>query len=345
MNIFLRYLESEKGFESPTPSGLLEFHRKARSEGREYEMLDFLQEYVSMKGGRLLSAQTRYSHIRRFFERNRVPLPLDDFKVQGDCEPVKGRLSVDVVKSLVGAADFGFKAFYLSLWMGIMDQERFSQFNVKYGYDLGEHIKAKGVVEPFMFSFPGRKSSRNRIEFYTFIGRDALSAWLEYFERHRGYPGRGEAALLMNEGKPVSKLALVNRHLRMLEKLQYVKRGGGDTSRRYGYNLHDFRDEAKTLLHLQGKRDGLDLECVDFWMGHVTDPNHYDKFYRDRNYHLEMYRIAEKYLNIISGVQVMPTQDTRKLVEQIIADPPAFKILRQALREDFGAKLTDIEET
>jgi hypothetical protein len=38
----------------------------------------------------------------------------------------------------------------------------------------------------------------------------------------------------------------------------------------------------------------------------------------------------------------MPSQDARKLVEQIIANPPAFKILRQALREDFGAKLTSV---
>ncbi len=35
-------------------------------------------------------------------------------------------------------------------------------------------------------------------------------------------------------------------------------------------------------------------------MGHVVDPNRYDKFYMDKEYMLTQYRIAEKYLNIIS---------------------------------------------
>jgi hypothetical protein len=58
---------------------------------------------------------------------------------------------------------------------------------------------------------------------------------------------------------------------------------------------------VRTLLHLQGKKNGLDLECVEFWMGYITDPNHYDKFYMDGDYVLKQYRIAEKYLNLISG--------------------------------------------
>lgn len=337
----MRFLEG-KGFGSPTPGGLLEFQRKAVADGREFELVDLVQEYISFKKGTLKSLTTRHSHIRRFFKRNRVGLPDDTFRVKGNSEPIQECMTVDVIRSLVSAADFGLKAFYLTLWMGLFDQERFIIFNSKYGHALGEHVK-KGLDEPFLAEFPGRKNSLNRTMFYTFIGRDALSAWREYFERIRGYPGEGEAALLYNNGKPMRKAAIYQKHLRLLEKLHYIKRVKGGNAR-YGLNLHGFRDEGKTLLHLQGKRDGLDLECVDFWMGHVTDPNHYDKFYNDKEYTLSHYRIAEKSLNIISGAQLMPAQDTRKLVEQIIADPPVFKILRQALREDFGAKLVDIDE-
>ncbi len=35
-------------------------------------------------------------------------------------------------------------------------------------------------------------------------------------------------------------------------------------------------------------------------MGHDVDPNKYDKFYMDTEYVLAQYRIAEKYLNILS---------------------------------------------
>ncbi|MEM3608382.1 MAG: hypothetical protein QW238_05915 [Candidatus Bathyarchaeia archaeon] len=51
---------------------------------------------------------------------------------------------------------------------------------------------------------------------------------------------------------------------------------------------------------MKGKPEGLDMECVEFWMGHVTDPNNYDKFYMDEEYVKKNYRMAEKHLNILS---------------------------------------------
>ena len=35
-------------------------------------------------------------------------------------------------------------------------------------------------------------------------------------------------------------------------------------------------------------------------MGHEVDPLHYNKFYLDREYMIQQYRIAEPYLNITS---------------------------------------------
>lgn len=317
---FLSFLRGKPGFEEVTPSWLLDFHRKSVGDGGKYKVLDLLQEYVNGRSGRYNHLYKIYSDVRTFFKKNRVPLPDDDFKINADVEPVQGRLTVDVIKVLVDAADLDMKAFYLTLWMGILDLERFQKFNEKYGYDLAKHLGGKGVGEPFMVSFPGRKQSRNKTFFHTYIGRDALNAWREYFERMRGYPKDGEAALLDLKGDPIKKDTLRLRHLRLLEKLHYIKRGG-ERSNRYGYHLHDFRDECKTLLHLQGKREGLDLECVDFWMGHVTDPNHYDKFYRDKSYTLEQYSIAEKHLNITSGpssVDLQKTQEKMKQYETLI---------------------------
>lgn len=137
------------------------------------------------------------------------------------------------------------------------------------------------------------------------------------------------------DGKIFIKDRLAVKHLRLLEQLKYIKRGGS-TSTRHGYNLHNFRDEAKTLLHLQGKQDGLDLDYVKSWMGHITDPNFYDKFYRDKIKALSQYRIAEKYLNIISGKVTIGSQDPEELVETILRNPKSLKKLRAALNPILG---------
>jgi len=174
----------------------------------------------------------------------------------------------------------------------------------------------------------------------------ALAAWIDYFERSRGCPSEGEPIFIVpsvNGGGAYRKDAISVRHLRNLERLKYIKRGG-DRSARYGYNMHEFRDVSRPLLHLQGKRDGLDLECVEFWKGHVTDPNHYDKFYRDTDYTLKQYKIAEKYLNIMSGAVTVAPQDPEEL-EIILRNPRSLKKLSQALDPILGAKLAPIEET
>ncbi|MGB6680215.1 MAG: hypothetical protein WBF08_02680, partial [Candidatus Bathyarchaeia archaeon] len=338
----LRFVHSKSDFKDATPLSLVEFQKSA-SKDDEYKILDIVQEYILKKGGRHKTLTTRHSVIRNFFLKNRAALPLDPFKVKATVPKVDGRLSFDSINSFVSDADLEMRAFYLTFFMGIFDEERFRLFNETQADRLVEHLKSKGVDEPFRFDFPGRKEGKYKEWYYTYIGRDALTAWKEYFERRRGYPKKGEALILDRDGKPLGKAAMGARHLRMLENLRFIKRKGGGASTRYGYNLHEFRDVAKTLLHLQGKRDGLDLDCVDFWMGHTIDNNQYDKFYRDKNYSLEQYRIAEKHLNIISGIQSTPTQDTKELAQQIIKNPEAFKVLQDAMVEIVGAKLAPIE--
>ena len=297
---FLVYISSRDGFEGFKPFQFVEFQRNAGKDDA-FKILDVLQEYILQKPGTLKTLTTRYSFVRSFFRKNRAPLPDDDFRIKGNREPNRGKLSLDVIKTLVHAVGLEMKAFYLSMFTGIMDLERFSQFNLKAGRELAEHLKSKGVGDPFLLEYSGRKQSKNRAQFYTFIGRDALAAWHEYFERIRGWPKDKEPLLLDRYGRPLSKEALMVRHKRILEKLKYVKFSGGSAYTRYGYNLHEFRDVARTLLHLQGRKDQLDMDCVEFWMGHITDPNNYDKFYLDKEYVLRQYRIAEKYLNLISG--------------------------------------------
>ncbi len=79
-------------------------------------------------------------------------------------------------------------------------------------------------------------------------------------------------------------------------------------------------------------------------MGHVTDKNNYDKFYRDKTYTLEQYRIAKKHLNIISGLTVSPGQDIEELAKQMVKNPETFKIFRDAMEEIVGVKLAPLEK-
>jgi len=293
-------VSSDSRFRGFSCTGLVEFQRSSGKRSEEWVLLDLLQKYIHGKEGTKKSLVSQYSIVKNFFKKNRASLPDDDFRIHASRPKTKNKLTVGIIKSLIDCLDLEGKAIYLSLWMGLMDQERFAIFNFNATDDLVAHLKRCGVEEPFSWEFDGRKQSKGEAPFYTFIGRDALQAWIDYFDHGRGWPTGGEPLVAGSKNTQNLKFAISHRHLRLLEQLKYVKRGGNDSSRRYGYGLHTFRDTARTLLHVEGLKDGLDLECIEFFMGHVTDPNEYDQFYTNRKYVLEQYRIAEPYLNIMS---------------------------------------------
>ena len=337
---WLRWLGGDERFRGLGPSGLVEFQRKASKDGREYELLDLLQKYILQKHGTYNTLQNRYNVVRAFFKHNRVGLPNDAFRIKASRSPVEAKLTVDIIKTLVSAAGFRDKAIYLSLWMGLMDKERFVNFN-RDGYGLVKHLKEKGVDVPFLLVYPGRKRNRGRRLCHTYLGHDALVAWKQYFERVRGWPRESEPLVIDQLGKGISKAALLSLHLRLLERLKYIKRGGGK-DKRYGLNLHEFRDVARTMLEFQGKRDGLNSLAVEFFMGHDIDPNEYTKFHKHPEETLKEYRIAEKHLNIISGetektvdlqaefVKFLSNPQTR---QEIISSQTFQKIIKEAVAQ------------
>lgn len=302
-SVFMDWLRGQSGWADVAPEGLLEFQEKAV--GRErYALLNLIQKHVKEVGGTRFGMQSRYSAIRSFFLHNRVELPKDNWDPgAGTREPTRGKLTVDSIRRIIQAATLRDRAILLTLFQGLIDQERFCHFNVKQGGALVRHLKTCGVEKPFRIDFmKGRK--RNHKPFFTFIGRDALEAWLEYFEKERGWPGPGEPLAVSSRGgkRPLSKqgLRLAFDTLCRRYKLKQRSPKGGDTSYRSGVNLHEFRDVARS--HLQtAKRDGLDEKTVEFMMGHLVDPLNYLKFAElQPDYVEENYKIVEKYLNIIS---------------------------------------------
>lgn len=109
------------------------------------------------------------------------------------------------------------------------------------------------------------------------------------------------------KNKPLTKPAFESAWLRIFRHLGKIPVQKGPAGSRYGYNLHEMRDEATTLLHTTIKGKGFDMDCAKFWCGQVgeIDRLKYDKFYRERDsgYVREQYLMAEPYLNIISNPQ------------------------------------------
>jgi hypothetical protein len=88
--------------------------------------------------------------------------------------------------------------------------------------------------------------------------------------------------------------------LHQARRIGLIPKKEGKRGCKYGFNPHEMRDIAKSLLHTKAKADGFDMDCCEFWLGHTVDPLGYDKFYNDAEYVRKHYLIAEKYLNILS---------------------------------------------
>jgi hypothetical protein len=307
------------------------FQKNAVGDDR-YRIVDLLVEYVRERGGTYRGMRTRYTTVRSFFLHSRAELPRVPVRFTPTRDAAVGRLNLDVLRVLVQAAGLRNRAIYLTLFQGLMDQKRFTEFN-RRGFELAEHVRRVGVETPFRVDFlRGRKG--NARPFNTWIGRDALEAWRLYFDRERGWPNPGEAAALDGDGKPLGRVALRASHRYLLRKLRFVT-GYGDKSTRYGYNLHELRDLARSILE-KARADGFNPQSAEYWMGHTVDPLYYNKVWKlDPEYNLAQYRIAEKYLSL-SG---RPSADADALIESILRDKKTFDRLVEALGEKMGLAL------
>jgi len=73
----------------------------------------------------------------------------------------------------------------------------------------------------------------------------------------------------------MTKSGFLRSHGRRLRKLRYIK-GFGTKATRYGYNLHELRDLARSLLE-KAKADNFNVSSAEYWMGHSVDPLFYNK--------------------------------------------------------------------
>ncbi|MGO9646313.1 MAG: hypothetical protein ACLPY5_16390 [Candidatus Bathyarchaeia archaeon] len=348
-NDFMRWLHTQSGWADKSAADLLEFQDQSKGRQR-YLLLDLMEEYVQQKGGTYVSMQVRLSHLRCFFIRNRVEMPSpSDWQPQPTREPTQGKLTVDQVKEIITHASLRDAAIFLTMFQGMMDLERFQEFNRSSAEALVEHIRVKGIDEPFRIDFlNGRK--RNRDRFYTYLHRDALNAWKIYFERERGWPQTGPIAIRRDKLKGLSKYAIRLAFITLACRLKLREPIGRvhEVSHRTGVAPHEaFRDVVRSLLQTAVK-DGFDTACAEFWMGHSIDPLRYNKFADlEPEYVLENARIAAKYLNLISAGHDKElktvTKQNEELHNQITALRREMTDLRNEFRTDIKKKITNAE--
>jgi hypothetical protein len=307
---FLGWLNLREEWVGAGPKELLLRHVESRD---QYLVLDLLQQFLNELDRRRKYKQMIYAAVRSFFMHNRCGLPHDPaFKVQAKNPPVKAMLTLSHVSDIVKNANLRDRSIILVKWMGMLDNAR----TVQVGANLAENVVSQIRRGEQLVKLDVPKRKTNEQPFYAFIGKDAIDALREYFEKERGWPKAGEPIWLLRDsrkGKPLTTTAMDTLWLRLLRRMGVIPKKSGPLATRYGYNSHEMRDIAKTLLHTYAKKDGFDMDCAEFWLGHTVDPLGYDKFFQNQEYVRSQYMIAERYLNIISNAPA--TQDIVKRYE------------------------------
>ncbi len=303
---FQTYISFLNAFCSSIGKDKEEFLSWARGSDDKYEVLDKLQQFVdNLHGRRFRTRQTAYAALRSFLIHNRVQLPQDpSYHIRADTAPVERRLTLEHLHQLIGLATQPMRSMLLVKWMGLMDTECLLQFSHNYAEPVVKALRNKDPI--LQVKLPGRKRSRNLRPFYTFIGKDALTSLEEYFDRIRGCPRKGEPIWMYQyrrtRTRPVTKNGFEMSWLRLLRRSGLVPSEPGERyTVRYGFNVHNTRDLAISVLNTVS---GLNPKCIEFWAGHDIDPLGYNQFYSVKpQWVQEQYKLAEPYLNILTGNQ------------------------------------------
>jgi hypothetical protein len=100
-----------------------------------------VQEFVQVQGGTYGRVIVNLSHLRSFFTGNGVEILLAmNWNPEPTKEPVEGKLTVYQVREIMTHSKLRDQAIFLTMFQGMMDLERFTEFNQKYAARLVDHI-------------------------------------------------------------------------------------------------------------------------------------------------------------------------------------------------------------
>ena len=334
---FARQTDRKKG--SLTPDDFVEYQRQANSEpnGRRFEILDLVQDYIKSKKMRYNSKVRYYSAVRSFFAHNRAELPPDKtFIMNADVEPVTGSLSVEEVRNMILSSKPVYQAIFASILTAGLDQEMFVHWNLNGWGSLKKAIDDKAEV--VRIDLPGRKKKKNKAPYYSFIGGDALELVKKYAENHRpnvDNEGNPTTAIFLDQHKnPLTKVALAyywRRHAIKIGLWEPVKNGPKST--RHGKGLHEMRDCFRTLW----ERARGPATAGEFFMGHVVDKLGYNKIMKDEKWARREYMRALPFLNILSETKPYGLADEDE-VQNLRDGVKELRLENLRLREQISAQ-------
>ena len=304
----------EKGgkFADMSPDALIEYQRNCTNSDC-YEIVDLVQRWIlSMSGLTYRSKKLYYSTILSFFLHNRVELPKDkSFKIRGDKPKTPSFLRPEHIKQAVLAANPMYGALITCMMGGAMGiSEVLEWSNIGWTRLREQLIEGLDIIK---VDLPGRKSEKNIRPFYTVVGGDALRLLQHYLGSD--LPEEREAIFLNPLGRPVNETALKRFWLRHLLRLGIIKKEkNGTKGTRYGYGLHDIRDNFRTLW----SQSLANPDIGEFLMGHQIDEYGYNQVFRDYDYVVEEYRKALPFLNVLSGgFEPKRNEEVNKLQEKV----------------------------
>lgn len=281
-----------------TPGELLDYQRNASNSDR-YVILDLLQQHAREIPGRYNYKLKPYSTVRSFFKHCRAELPRDKFTPKAELPPVMGTLTLEEIKDVVQASSPLYKAVFLCMLQGSMDEAGIVDWS-NAGYKdlakiLPEVISLRRDDRILRVDLPGRKKFRNIKPFYTYIGPDALEAVANWLAVR---PGDARAIFVNQYGRPLNEESMRTYWLRKLKRLGLVEPGEpGEKGNRYGKNPHEIRD----VFRSQWEKTPAKGSVAEFMMGHQIDPLEYNKAFRDEAWTLGEYRKALPMLQIMSS--------------------------------------------
>jgi integrase len=300
-NIFLAWLRLNGGkFSQMIPEELLSYSKLG--DDQKWELVDLIQEYLlSLKGteGHLKNHQ---KVITSFFKHNRCLLPRDtEFRFKPTRKKVVGTLTLENIRDIILASNSLYRSVFLCMFVSGMGEDEFIRWSNEGLTSLREQLQSNKTT--IRIDIGGRKSMKNRYNYFTFIGGDALQTLKAHLsERDREYPDAKEI-FISAKHKAINKKTLYREWMRTCKKLQIYKpeeTKPGEAPRRQGINPHEMRDVLVTKWMEWGVASQI---YVDYFVGHKIDMNEYNKIYRNEPKMRDTYLTVLPYLNILSSTK------------------------------------------
>lgn len=309
------------------------------------EHLKELKEWAegpSFDGDSFSTRRKAYTDVRSFYSHHLVPLPKsrlrpvkgEEMKVETDTTATQFLGMVEkVLASKMPPRD---RSIMLTMVQGGMDASTLTRaFSFVAFPQLAKHFGTEDWKKWDAAKVPVRvilNRPKTSYRFYTFIDRDALSAlkdWLNVrssvFGPMKITPTANPKQLDLSDpiyvtdyGTPIEpgyvtklfRIYGIRAGVNLVPQAKMPLYKGA--ARRYPFHSHECRDTLVTL----GRRAGVDMAVVNFFVGHSIDRFGYDKSPWDDDEHFRKeYAKVARFLNVISGRDEQIREAVRKEAE------------------------------